>query len=84
LGHRQAGRGPDRDHQRLAEGRPRRQRSLRRQQGGRCQGRDRRGGQEGHRDLQLPLPAPCHHGADERHGALHARQVRGVVRHAER
>ena len=24
------------------------------------------------RDLQLPLPAPRHHGADERHGALHA------------
>ena len=23
-------------------------------------------------DLQLPLPAPRHHGADERHGALHA------------
>ena len=35
-------------------------------------------------DLRLPLPAPCHHGADERHGALHRRQVRGVVRHAER
>ena len=49
LGHRQAGRGPDRDHQRHAEGRPRRQRSLRRQQGGRRQGRDRRGGQEGRR-----------------------------------
>ena len=67
-----------------AEGRPRRQRSLRRQQGGRRQGRDRRRGQEGDGDLRLPLPAPCHHGADERHGALHRRQVRGVVRHAER
>ena len=35
-------------------------------------------------DLRLPLPAPRHHGADERHRALHRRQVRGVVRHAER
>ena len=32
----------------------------------------------------LPLAAPRQHGADERHRALDARQVRGVVRHAER
>jgi len=34
--------------------------------------------------VYLPLPAPCHHGADERHGALYGRQVRGLVRHPER
>ena len=35
-------------------------RSLRRQQGGRCRGGDRRRGQEGRGDLRLPLPAPRH------------------------
>ena len=73
--------GHDQGH---AQGRPRRRRGLRRQQGRRRQGRDRRRGQEGGGDLQLPLPAPRHHGADERDGPRHRRQVRGVVRHAER
>ena len=34
--------------------------------------------QEGRGGLRLPVPEPRHHGADERHGALHRRQVRGV------
>ena len=40
--------------------------------------------QEGRGGLQLSLPEPRHHGADERHGALHRGQMRGLVRHAER
>ncbi len=34
--------------------------------------------------LHLSLPEPRRHGADERHGALYAGQMRGLVRHAER
>ena len=51
---------------------------------GDAQGRDRRRRQEGRGGLQLSLPEPRHHGADERHGALYRRQMRGLVRHAER
>ncbi len=40
--------------------------------------------QEGRGGLRLSLSAPCHHGAAERHRALHGRQVRGLVLDAER
>ena len=57
---------------------------LRRQPERRRQGRDRRRRQEGRGGLRLSLPEPRHHGADERHRALYAGQMRGLVRHAER
>jgi isoquinoline 1-oxidoreductase beta subunit len=44
---------------------------VRRQQGRRCQSRDRRRGEKGRGRLFLSLPEPCAHGADERHRALH-------------
>ena len=44
--------------------------------------RDRR--EEGRGGLQLPLPEPRHHGADERHGAVDARQMRGLDADPER
>ena len=44
----------------------------------------RRRRQEGRGGLRLSVPEPRHHGADERHGALYGRQVRGLVPHAER
>ena len=68
-----AGRGP---RQRAAR--------LRRQPERRRQGRDRGRGEEGRGGLQLSLPEPRLHGADERHRALHGGQMRGLVRHAER
>ena len=39
---------------------------------------DRRRGEEGRGGLRLPVPEPRLHGADERDGALHGGQVRGV------
>ena len=52
---------------------------LRRQQERRRQGRHRRRGQEGRGGLLLSVPEPRADGADERHRALHGRQVRGLV-----
>ena len=46
--------------------------------------RHRRRGQEGRGGLQLSLPEPRADGADERHGALYAGQMRGLVPDAER
>ena len=57
---------------------------LHRQPERRRQGRDCRRRQEGRSGLQLSLPEPCDHGADERHGALYTGQMRGLVRYAER
>ena len=57
---------------------------LHRQPERRRQGRDCRRRQEGRSGLQLSLPEPCAHGADERHGALYTGQMRGLVRYAER
>ena len=57
---------------------------VRRQQERRRQSRHRRRGEEGRSRLQLSVPEPRLHGADERHRALYGRQVRGLVRHAER
>ena len=57
---------------------------LHRQPERRRQGRDCRCRQEGRSGLQLSLPEPCDHGADERHGALYTGQMRGLVRYAER
>ncbi len=67
-------------------GRRSRQRAagLHRQPERRRQGRDRRRRQEGRSGLQLSLPEPRADGADERHGALYAGQMRGLVRYAER
>ena len=68
------------------EGRAGRTRGRRRGQ----QGRRRQGGAGRRRDassrrsIRLPAPEPRHHGADERHGALDGRQVRGLDAHAER
>ena len=74
------------EHRGVAEGGTRRDgRSFRRQQGRRrCEGRAQRCRQEGRGGLQLPLPEPRHHGADERHGAVDARQVRGLDPDPER
>ena len=77
LGRRPERQGVERHDRRVAQGRARRP-DLRRQQERRRQGRDRRGGEEGRGGLQLSVPEPRHHGADERHRALYARQVRGV------
>ncbi len=68
----------------VAEGRPRRARGIRRQRERRRQGRARQRGEEGRGGLLLSLPEPRLHGADERHRALHGRQVRGVGADAER
>ena len=57
---------------------------LRRQPERRRQGRHRRRRQEGRGGLHLSLPEPRRDGADERHGALHGGQMRGLDRHAER
>ena len=57
---------------------------VRRQPERRRQSRDRRRGQEGRGRLLISVPEPRADGADERHRALHGRQVRGVVRHAGR
>ena len=83
------GRGPERQgHQRHdrrhAEGGARRRAGLCRQQGGRCQGGARRRGESGRGGLQLPLPEPRADGADERHRALYAGKMRGLVPDAER
>ena len=72
------GRGPERqglerDDRRDAEGRPRRRPGLRGQPERRRQGRHRRRGQEGRGGLRVSVPEPRADGADERHGALHAR-----------
>ena len=55
----------------LAEGLDNAQPAYRRQPERRRQGRDRQRRQEGRGGLQLSLPEPRHHGADERHGALY-------------
>ena len=65
-------------HRRVAQGRPRRRPGVRRQPERRRQGRDRRRGEEGRGGLRLSVPEPRADGADERHRALHGRQVRGV------
>ena len=62
----------------IAEGRPRCRAGFRRQPERRREGRDRERRQEGRGGLLLSLPEPRLHGADERHRALHGRQVRGV------
>ena len=68
-----------------AEGGPRRrQQAFVGNKNGDVEGGDRRRREEGRGDLQLSLPEPRHHGADERHRALHRRQMRGLVPHAER
>ena len=76
--------GLERLDRRVAQGRPRRPGGVCRQPERRRQGRDRRRGQEGRGGLRLSLPEPRLHGADERHRALHAGQVRGVGSDAER
>ena len=67
----------------MAVGRPRWRPGLCRQSERRreCRARERR--QEGRSGLQLSLPEPRHDGAAQRHRALHAGQMRGLVRHAE-
>ena len=84
LGQRRQRQGLERLDRGLAQGRPRRRAGLRRQQERRRQERAREGRQEGRGGLRLSVPEPRLHGADERHGALHAGQVRGVDRDAER
>ena len=49
-----------------------------RNQNGDAKARHRRRGQEGRGGLRLSVPEPCADGADERHGALHGRPLRGV------
>ena len=66
--------GLERIDRQVARGRPRRRAAgLRRQPERRRQGRDRRRGEDDRGGLRLPVPEPRHHGADERHRALHAR-----------
>ena len=84
LGRRPECQGLERDHRRVAQGRSRRRAGLRRQQGRRREGCHRRRGQEGRSGLQLSVPEPRLHGADERDRALYGRQVRGLDGHAER
>ena len=62
----------------IAEGRPQRRAGLRRQPERRRQGGDRQRREEGRGGLLLSVPEPRPDGADERHRALHGRQVRGV------
>ena len=62
----------------IAEGRPQRRAGLRRQPERRRQGGDRQRREEGRGGLLLSVPEPRSDGADERHRALHGRQVRGV------
>ena len=66
------------------EERPRRRTGVRRQPERRHQSRHRRRREEGRSRLLVSVPEPRADGADERHRALHGRQVRGVVRHAGR
>ena len=77
------GRGPEcegleRLDRRDPEGRSRRRAGLRRQPERRRQGGDRKRREEGRGGLLLSVPEPRPDGADERHRALHAGQVRGV------
>ena len=53
-------------------------------QAGDARAAHRRSGEEGRGGLQLSLPEPRHHGADERDGALDARPLRGLDADAER
>ena len=55
-----------------------------RQQQRRHQGRAGRCGAQGRGGLRLPAPEPRHHGADERHGQVDARALRGLDTDAER
>ena len=85
LGRRRERQGLQRIDRQMAGRRPRQcAAGLCRQPERRRQGRDCRRRQEGRGGLQLSLPEPRHHGADERHGALYIGQMRGLVRHAER
>ena len=76
--------GVERIDRRVAERRPRCRAGLRRQPERRHQGGHGRRGEEGRGGLRLSVPEPPLLGADERHRALHGRQVRGVGADARR
>ena len=79
VGRRRQRQGLQRHHRRRAQGRARCRPGHCRQPERRHQSGAGRRGQEGRGRLRLSLPAPRHPGAEERHRALYAGQVRSVV-----